>query len=123
MNPTTPPPAPGLTSLDLAPLPFAGRTWGTGHYAALWISMSLCIPTYTLASSLIEGGMNWWQALLSIFLDNTIVLAPMLLNGGVRAHYGISFPVLARTSFEVRGANVPALLRAVIACGWFGIQT
>ncbi|GAB2857323.1 NCS1 family nucleobase:cation symporter-1 [Hymenobacter ruber] len=116
-------PAPGLTSLDLAPVPFAERTWGTGHYAALWISMSLCIPTYMLASSLIEGGMNWWQALLTIFLGNTIVLAPMLLNGRAGARYGIPFPVLARASFGVRGANVPALLRAIIACGWFGIQT
>ena len=123
MNPTTPPPAPDLTSLDLAPVPFAGRTWGTSHYAALWISISLCIPTYTLASSLIEGGMNWRQALLSIFLGNTIVLAPMLLNGRAEAHYGIPFPVLAGTSFAVHGANVPALLRAVIACGCFGIQT
>ena len=118
-----PPPAPDLISLDLAPLPFAGRTWGTGHYAALWISISLCIPTYTLASSLIEGGMNWRQALLTIFLGNTIVLAPMLLNGRTGARYGIPFPVLAGTSFAVHGANVPALLRAVIACGCFGIQT
>ena len=126
MNTPQPPlaaPAPGLTSLDLAPVPLAERTWGTGHYAALWISMSLCIPTYMLASSLIEGGMSWWQALLTIFLGNSIVLAPMLLNGRAGARYGIPFPVLARASFGVRGANVPALLRAIIACGWFGIQT
>ena len=123
MNPTTPPPAPCLTSLDLAPVLFAGRTRGTGHYATLWISMCLCITTYTLASSLIEGGMNWWHALLTIFLGNTIVLAPMLLNSRAEARYGIPFPVLAGTSFEVRGANVPAMLRAVIACSWFGIQT
>ena len=116
-------PAPGLTSPDLAPVPLAGRTWGTGNYAALWISMSLCIPTYMLASSLIEGGMNWWQALLTIFLGNSIVLVPMLWNGRAGAQYGIPFPVFARASFGVRGANVPALLRAIIACGWFGIQT
>ena len=116
-------PAPGLTSPDLAPIPYAERTWGTGNYAALWISMSLCIPTYMLASSLIEGGMNWWEALLTIFLGNSIVLAPMLLNGRAGTQYGIPFPVLARASFGVRGANVPALLRAIIACGWFGIQT
>ncbi|GAC1374623.1 MAG: NCS1 family nucleobase:cation symporter-1 [Hymenobacter sp.] len=115
--------APGLTSPDLAPVGPAGRTWGTGNYAALWISMSLCIPTYMLASSLIEGGMNWWEALLTIFLGNSIVLVPMLLNGRAGAQYGIPFPVLARASFGVRGANVPALLRAIIACGWFGIQT
>ncbi len=116
-------PAPGLTSVDLAPVALADRTWGTGNYAALWISMSLCIPTYMLASSLIEGGMNWWESLLTIFLGNTIVLVPMLLNGRAGARYGIPFPVLARASFGVRGANVPALLRAIIACGWFGIQT
>ncbi|MGI4871038.1 MAG: NCS1 family nucleobase:cation symporter-1 [Janthinobacterium lividum] len=115
--------APGLTSEDLAPTSPAARTWGTWNYAALWISMSLCIPTYMLASSLIQGGMNWWQALLTIFLGNAIVLIPMLLNGRAGARYGIPFPVFARASFGVRGANVPALLRAVIACGWFGIQT
>ncbi|PJJ59611.1 NCS1 family nucleobase:cation symporter-1 [Hymenobacter chitinivorans] len=115
--------APGLSSEDLAPIAPAERRWGTGNYAALWISMSLCIPTYMLASSLIEGGMNWWQALLTIFLGNTIVLVPMLLNGRAGAKYGIPFPVLARASFGVRGANIPALLRALIACGWFGIQT
>ena len=114
---------PGLMSEDLAPVPAAARTWTTANYAALWISMSLCIPTYMLASSLIGGGMNWWQALLTIFLGNTVVLVPMLLNGHAGAKYGIPFPVFARASFGVRGANVPALLRAIIACGWFGIQT
>ena len=124
MNPTPAlAPAPGLTSPDLAPVPLAERTWSTGNYAALWISMSLCIPTYMLASSLIEGGMNWWQALLTILLGNSVVLVPMLLNGRAGAQYGIPFPVFARASFGVRGANVPALLRAIIACGWFGIQT
>ncbi len=119
----SPPVDPGLTSPDLAPVPPEARTWTTWNYAALWISMSLCIPTYMLASSLIEGGMSWWQALATIFLGNVVVLAPMLLNGRAGAKYGIPFPVLARASFGVRGANVPALLRAVIACGWFGIQT
>src|SRR5687768_520869 len=85
--------------------------------------MSLCIPTYMLASSLIEGGMNWWQAILTIFLGNTIVLVPMVLNGHAGAKYGIPFPVLARASFGTKGANIPAILRAIVACGWFGIQT
>jgi NCS1 family nucleobase:cation symporter-1 len=85
--------------------------------------MSLCIPTYMLASSLIDGGMNWWQAILTIFLGNAIVLVPMVLNGHAGASYGIPFPVLARASFGIRGANVPAMLRAIVACGWFGIQT
>ena len=112
-----------LYSEDLAPVPAAKRTWTTWNYAALWISMSLCIPTYMLASSLIGGGMSWWQAILTIFLGNTIVLIPMILNGRAGAKYGIPFPVFARASFGVRGANVPALLRAIVACGWFGIQT
>ena len=76
-----------------------------------------------LSSSLIEGGMNWWQAILTIFLGNTIVLIPMILNGHAGAKYGISFPVFARASFGTKGANIPALLRAIVACGWFGIQT
>src|SRR5881392_318658 len=112
-----------LYSEDLAPVPFSKRSWNTWNYAALWISMSLCIPTYMLASSLISGGMNWWQAILTIFLGNTVVLIPMILNGHAGAKYGIPFPVLARASFGLRGANVPAILRAIVACGWFGIQT
>ena len=121
----TPLPSPdtSLYSEDLAPVPPSGRTWTTWNYAALWISMSLCIPTYMLASSLIGGGMNWWQAIFTIFLGNTIVLVPMILNGRAGAKYGIPFPVFARASFGVKGANIPALLRAIVACGWFGIQT
>jgi len=112
-----------LYSEDLAPVTQDKRTWNTWNYAALWISMSLCIPTYMMASSLIGGGMNWWQAILTIFLGNTIVLVPMILNGHAGAKYGISFPVFARASFGVKGANIPAVLRAIVACGWFGIQT
>lgn len=112
-----------LYSEDLAPISAENRTWTTWNYAALWISMSLCIPTYMLSSSLIEGGMNWWQAILTIFLGNTVVLIPMILNGHAGAKYGIPFPVFARASFGTSGANIPALLRAIVACGWFGIQT
>ncbi|MEP7165174.1 MAG: NCS1 family nucleobase:cation symporter-1 [Ferruginibacter sp.] len=112
-----------LYNEDLAPVPQSKRTWGTWNYAALWISMSLCIPTYMLASSLIGGGMNWWQAILTIFLGNCIVLIPMILNGHAGAKYGIPFPVLVRASFGTKGANIPAMLRAIVACGWFGIQT
>lgn len=112
-----------LFNKDLAPIPQSKRTWSTWNYAALWISMSLCIPTYMLASSLIQGGMNWWQAILTIFLGNVIVLIPMILNGHAGAKYGIPFPVLARVSFGTKGANIPAMLRAIVACGWFGIQT
>ena len=112
-----------LINDDLAPIEQEKRTWGTWNYAALWISMSLCIPTYTMASSMINNGMNWWQAVLTIFLGNAIVLVPMLLNGHAGAKYGIPFPVFARASFGTKGANIPAMLRAIVACGWFGIQT
>ena len=112
-----------LYNEDLAPVPQAKRTWGTYNYAALWISMSVCVPTYMLASGLIAGGMNWWQALLTILLGNLIVLVPMVLNAHAGTKYGIPFPVLVRASFGVRGANIPAVLRALVACGWFGIQT
>jgi NCS1 family nucleobase:cation symporter-1 len=112
-----------LYNEDLAPIPQEKRTWGTFNYAALWISMSLCIPTYMLASSLIEGGMNWWESILTIFIGNTVVLIPMILNGHAGAKYGIPFPVFARASFGTKGANIPAVLRAIVACGWFGIQT
>src|SRR5262249_55733088 len=99
------------------------RTWTTYNFAALWISMAHCIPTYRLAADLMVGGMNGWQALLTIGLANLIVLVPILLNAHPGTRYGIPFPVLARASFGTRGANVPAVLRALVACGWFGIQT
>jgi NCS1 family nucleobase:cation symporter-1 len=112
-----------LYNKDLAPVAPARRTWRTYNYAALWISMSVNIPTYMLASGMIAGGMNWKQALFTVFLGNVLVLVPMLLNAHAGAQYGIPFPVFARASFGVLGANVPAILRALVACGWFGIQT
>jgi NCS1 family nucleobase:cation symporter-1 len=112
-----------LFNEDLAPVPAAQRNWKWWNFAALWVSMAACIPTYMLASSLIGGGMNWWQAVLTIFLANVIVLIPMVLNAHAGTRYGIPFPVYCRASFGTLGANVPALLRALVACGWFGIQT
>ena len=112
-----------LYNKDLAPIPLSKRTWGMYNYASLWVAMSVCIPTYMLASGLIAGGMSWWQAVGTILLGNLIVLVPMLLNAHAGARYGIPFPVFVRASFGVRGANVPAVLRALVACGWFGIQT
>lgn len=112
-----------LYNPDLAPADPTRRTWGTYNYAALWVSMSVNILTYMLAASLIQGGMDWKQAVLTVFIGNTIVLAPMLLNSHPGAKYGIPFPVLARASFGVLGANVAAVLRALVACGWFGIQS
>src|SRR5271157_2361337 len=114
---------PTLYNPDLAPIPMERRTWGVYNYASLWVAMSVCIPTYMLASGLIAGGMSWWQAIGTILLGNLIVLVPMLLNAHAGAKYGIPFPVLVRASFGVLGANVPACLRALVACGWFGIQT
>jgi nucleobase:cation symporter-1, NCS1 family len=111
-----------LYNKDLAPVPPERRTWGIYNYASLWVAMSVCIPTYMLASGLIAGGMSWKQAILTILLGNVIVLIPMLLNAHAGAKYGIPFPVFVRASFGVRGANVPAVLRAIVACGWFGIQ-
>src|SRR5471032_2285943 len=108
---------------DLAPTTLAQRNWSVWSIAALWISMSACIPTYQLASSLVSGGMNWWESVLTIFLGNLIVLVPMVLNAHAGTKYGIPFPVYCRASFGTWGANVPALLRAMVACGWFGIQT
>ncbi|HVO59913.1 MAG TPA: NCS1 family nucleobase:cation symporter-1, partial [Terriglobales bacterium] len=112
-----------LYNPDLAPADADRRHWGTYNFAALWVSMSVNILTYMLAAGLIQGGMNWKQAVATVFLGNTIVLVPMLLNSHPGARYGIPFPVLARASFGVLGANVPAVLRALVACGWFGIQT
>jgi NCS1 family nucleobase:cation symporter-1 len=114
---------PTLYNEDLAPVPQERRTWGTYNYASLWVAMSVCIPTYMLASGLIAGGMSWWQAIGTILLGNLIVLVPMLLNAHAGTKYGIPFPVFVRASFGVRGANIPAVLRALVACGWFGIQT
>jgi nucleobase:cation symporter-1, NCS1 family len=111
-----------LYNPDLAPIPPERRTWGTYNYASLWVAMSVCIPTYMLASGLIAGGMSWIQAVFTILLGNLIVLIPMLLNAHAGTRYGIPFPVFVRASFGVRGANVPAVLRALVACGWFGIQ-
>jgi NCS1 family nucleobase:cation symporter-1 len=112
-----------LYNADLAPTSPAQRTWSVLSIAALWISMSACIPTYTLASGLMLHGMNWWQSVLTIFAGNAVVLLPMVLNGYAGTKHGIPFPVFCRASFGTVGANLPAMLRAVIACGWFGIQT
>ena len=112
-----------LWNPDLAPTSVDRRTWSTYNIAALWIGMSVVITTYTLASGMMTQGMTWWQAMVTILLGNTIVLIPMILNAHAGTKYGISFPVLCRAAFGVKGANVAALLRAVVACGWFGIQT
>ncbi|MGH9420607.1 MAG: cytosine permease, partial [Thermoanaerobaculia bacterium] len=112
-----------LWNPDLSPTPLSRRTWSTYNIAALWIGMAVVITTYTLASGLMQQGMTWYEALGTILLGNVIVLIPMILNAHAGTRYGISFPVLCRASFGVRGANIAAMLRAIVACGWFGIQT
>ena len=112
-----------LWNKDLAAIPREKRTWGTYNYAALWVAMSVNIPTYMLASGMIAGGMDWKQAIFTVFLGNLLVLVPMLLIAHAGARYGIPFPVFARAPFGVLGSNVAAMLRALVACGWFGIQT
>jgi NCS1 family nucleobase:cation symporter-1 len=118
-----PPSDPRLSNADLAPTSVGQRTWTTYNIASLWIGLAVCIPTYMLAAGLIQGGMNWWQALLTILLGNLIVLVPMTLIAHAGTRFGIPFPVLARASFGTSGAHIPALLRGLVACGWFGIQT
>jgi NCS1 family nucleobase:cation symporter-1 len=108
---------------DLAPAGPSRRTWSTWNITALWIGMSVVITTYVLAAGMMAGGMNWWQALLTITLGNLIVLVPMILNAYAGTKYGIPFPVFVRASFGIRGANLAAIARALVACGWFGIQT
>ncbi|SCK11944.1 nucleobase:cation symporter-1, NCS1 family [Variovorax sp. HW608] len=112
-----------LWNEDLAPTSTLQRTWRWYHFAALWVGMVMCIPAYTLAASLIDSGMSWQQAVGTVFLGNLIVLVPMLLIGHAGAKYGIPYAVLARASFGTRGARLPAVLRALVACGWYGIQT
>jgi NCS1 family nucleobase:cation symporter-1 len=116
------PPGP-LVNADLAPTPIARRTWNLWHIASLWVGMSVCIPTYMLAASMVGAGMTWRQSLVAILLGNVIVLLPMLVSGHAGTRYGIPFPVFARAAFGTIGAHVPSLLRSVVACGWFGIQT
>src|SRR3989454_5203968 len=116
------PPGP-LVNADLAPTGIGQRTWKVWHIASLWIGMSVCIPTYMLAASMIAAGMNWWQSLVAILLGNMIVLVPLVISAHAGTRYGIPFPVFARAAFGTRGAHIPSLLRAVVACGWFGIQT
>lgn len=116
-------PDPGLINDDLKPVPKEERHWNVLSMASLWVGMVVCVPTYMLASGLIKEGMSWKQAVVTIMLGNLIVLVPMVLNGHPGTKYGIPFPVLARASWGIHGAHIPSLLRALVACGWFGIQT
>jgi NCS1 family nucleobase:cation symporter-1 len=114
---------PGLWNEDLAPTPASARTWTLWHVASLWIGMAVCIPTYLMAADMVKEGMSVTQSIVTVALGNLIVLVPMVLNAHPGTEYGIPFPVFARASFGVRGANLAAIARALVACGWFGIQT
>ena len=116
-------PASDLVNDDLAPTSLEARTWSRWNIAALWVGMSVCIPTYMLASSMILAGMSWRMAIFTIILGNAIVLVPLALNGHAGTKYGIPFPAMARAAYGTRGAHVPSILRSIVACGWFGIQT
>ena len=109
---------------DIAPTRVSQRTWKTRHIASLWVGMAICVPTYTLGGVLTAYfGLSVSEALWAIFLANVIVLIPLILNAYPGTKYGIPFPVVLRSSFGIIGSNVPCLIRALIACGWFGIQT
>jgi NCS1 family nucleobase:cation symporter-1 len=118
-----PPSDPRLSNADLAPTRVEQRTWSTYHIASLWIGLAVCIPTYLLSAGLVQGGMSWKQAIFTILLGNVIVTVPMVLIAHAGTRFGIPFPVLARASFGTVGAHVPTILRSLVACGWFGIQT
>jgi len=113
---------PSLSNADLIPTTAAQRTWHWKDFAALWVGMVVCVPTYTMASSMLDQGFSWQRAVFLVLLANCIVLVPMLLIGRVGPKHGIPFPVLARASFGVKGANLPAVLRGLVACGWFSIN-
>lgn len=116
-------PDPGLINDDIRPTNPSERTWTVGAMASLWVGMVVCVPTYMLAGSMIADGMSWWQAVGTVMLGNLIVLVPMVANGHPGTKYGIPFPVLARASWGIQGAHIPSVARALVACGWFGIQT
>jgi NCS1 family nucleobase:cation symporter-1 len=114
---------PSLYNADMAPVSADERTWDMWSYASLWVAMVVCVPTYMLSGGLVAAGMNWWQAVLTVFLGNAIVVIPMMLVGHMGAKYGVPFPVLLRSAFGTKGAKIPALARGLVACGWFGINT
>jgi nucleobase:cation symporter-1, NCS1 family len=116
-------PSGALTNADLAPTGPDERTWNLWHIASLWVGMSVCIPTYMLSAAMVQAGMRWWEALAAVLIGNAIVWVPLVINAHAGTRYGIPFPVYARASFGTRGAHLPAMLRALVACGWFGIQT
>ncbi|WCJ34419.1 Purine-uracil permease NCS1 [Euphorbia peplus] len=116
-------PHPTLTNEDLKPTTQIERTFSGYEMASLWIGLVVGVPTYYLAGSLVDLGMSWWQGIATVVAANFILLVPLILTGDPGTRYGISFPVLARSSFGIFGAHVPTILRALVGCGWYGIET
>lgn len=116
-------PDPTLTNDDLKPTTADQRTFSGWEMASLWVGLVVGVPTYYLAGSLVDLGMAWWQGIATVVTANFILLIPLILTGHPGSRYGISFPVLARSSFGIRGAHIPTLLRALVGCGWYGIET
>jgi cytosine/uracil/thiamine/allantoin permease len=112
-----------LYSEDLAPVPPSKRTWTKWNLAAIWVGMAVCIPTYLLASYMIKTGLSWIEALIIIGVANLIITVPMVLNGHAGVKYGIPFPVIGRSSFGIKGIHIPSVIRGIVACGWFGVNT
>ena len=112
-----------LYSEDLAPVPPNKRTWTKWNLAAIWVGMAVCIPTYLLASYMIKTGLSWIEALIIIGVANLIITVPMVLNGHAGVKYGVPFPVIGRSSFGIKGIHIPSVIRGIVACGWFGVNT
>ncbi|MFK5879557.1 MAG: NCS1 family nucleobase:cation symporter-1 [Flavobacteriaceae bacterium] len=112
-----------LYSEDLAPVSKENRTWNKWNLAAIWVGMAVCIPTYLLASYMIKTGLSWIEALLIIGIANLIITVPMVLNGHAGVKYGVPFPVIGRSSFGTKGIHIPSVIRGIVACGWFGVNT
>ncbi len=108
---------------DLRPCTLAEHSWPGSKFAALWVGMCLCLPTYSLASGMIALGMNWWESVLTILIGSVTVMLAILLVSHAGTKFGIPYPVFARLWFGTRGAHLPALARAVIGAGWFGINS
>jgi NCS1 family nucleobase:cation symporter-1 len=109
---------------DIAPTRASQRTWSRWNVASLWVGMAICVPTYTLGGVLTAYfGLSVAEALWTILIANIIVLIPLTLNAYPGTRYGIPCPVVLRASFGIIGSNVPSLIRALVACGWFGVQT
>ncbi|MEP1307299.1 MAG: cytosine permease [Balneola sp.] len=112
-----------LSGEDMVPLPHEDRTWSMWNMTAIWVGMAVCIPTYLLASNMILSGLSWQASLIIIAIANLVITIPMVLSGHAGVKYGIPFPVLGRASFGIYGVHIASLVRGIIACGWFGIQT